>query len=166
MSAFGNRIKAAREKVGLNQSQLAQLAGITKAAVSRYESGLREPRVEHLKAIANALNIPINDLTDEILINIPLPDYSAKLLTEQEYNRLAAAEKERYDLRLLADTFPDKLQQKFTETYQKLNKIGKVEAIIRITELLQFSKYTESDPDNHGLSFKIQLEENADAEAD
>ena len=55
MSAIGSNIKTARKQAGLTQAQLAQMAGITKAAISRYESDLRVPRAEHLKAIAEVL---------------------------------------------------------------------------------------------------------------
>lgn len=157
MSTIGLNIKAAREKAGLNQSQLAEKARITKAAISRYESGLREPRVEHLKAIATALNIPISDLADEVTIKIPLPDYTVRIPTEQERSLMSPAEKEYYDLRLLGDTFPDKLFQRLTDAYQQLNKLGRVEAVIRITELVHFPKYTESDPNNKPLSLHVKF---------
>lgn len=62
LGTIGKNIKIARTRLGLNQSQLAQMAGITKAAISRYEAGLREPRIEHLRAIANALDVSVGFL--------------------------------------------------------------------------------------------------------
>lgn len=91
MGAIGSNIKAARKHAGLNQSQLAQKAGITKAAISRYESGLREPRSEHLKAIAEALGVT----TDELLGIAPLPQQEIPLYEcSQEKAVLTSADQE------------------------------------------------------------------------
>lgn len=75
MGTIGTNIKTARKNAGLSQVQLAQKAGITKAAISRYESGLRKPRAEHLKAMAEALGIS----TDELLGIPPLPSKAIPL---------------------------------------------------------------------------------------
>ena len=69
MSTIGDNIRAARKRAGLSQLQLAQNAGITKAAISRYESGLREPRLEHLKSISEVFGVT----TDELMGIPPLP---------------------------------------------------------------------------------------------
>ena len=62
MGVIGENIKAARVRLGITQTQLAQMAGITKAAISRYEAGLREPKIEHLRSIADALEVSIGYL--------------------------------------------------------------------------------------------------------
>lgn len=69
MSTIGDNIRTARKKAGLSQLQLAQKAGISKAAISRYESGLREPRMEHLKSISEVFGVT----TDELMGITPLP---------------------------------------------------------------------------------------------
>lgn len=54
---IGQRIKAAREKEGLSQTQLAELLGYsTPTAVSLIESGERSVKVETLEKIAHALH--------------------------------------------------------------------------------------------------------------
>lgn len=57
MTALGEAIEVARRAEGFTQEQLADIAGITQAALSRYEHGLREPSDETLAAIADALGV-------------------------------------------------------------------------------------------------------------
>lgn len=75
MNSIGENIKQIRVKFGVNQSELAQKIGVTKAAISRYESGQREPRIEHIKAIADVFGIS----TDELLGISPLPQQESKM---------------------------------------------------------------------------------------
>lgn len=57
MLSLGNRIKSAREKMGITQEELAGDVGISRAAVARYESGEIEPKIKNLIAIATRLNV-------------------------------------------------------------------------------------------------------------
>ena len=50
----------ARQERGLSQEELAQIINSTKSAISRYESGKRQPRIEQLKSIASALDVDVN----------------------------------------------------------------------------------------------------------
>ena len=52
--ATGSIIAAARERAGLTQRQLAELAGTSAAAICEYESGRRVPRVDTLERILAA----------------------------------------------------------------------------------------------------------------
>lgn len=55
---LGELIKAAREKAGMTQVELGKKVGVSGVAIMRYEKGLREPRIEQLRAIADALEVP------------------------------------------------------------------------------------------------------------
>jgi len=61
---IGKRIKAARQKAGMSQEELAQAIGSTKSAVSRYEAGKRQPSYDQLQRISDALGISIYELFD------------------------------------------------------------------------------------------------------
>lgn len=50
----------ARERMGLSQSSLAEIANVAQASVSRYESGLVIPLPEHLDRISEALDRPVS----------------------------------------------------------------------------------------------------------
>ena len=54
---FGNRLREARIRAGLSQSELEELSGIPKARLSRYENGHVEPSIQTLSRLAKALNV-------------------------------------------------------------------------------------------------------------
>jgi len=61
---IGKRIRAARERLGMNQSELARKANVTASYLNRTERGLfQAPSVEKLSAIATALGQRLADLT-------------------------------------------------------------------------------------------------------
>lgn len=51
-------IREGREKLNLNQSQLAELVGVSPQAVQQWESGATQPRGKRLNKIAEVLKIP------------------------------------------------------------------------------------------------------------
>ena len=53
----GEWIKYERKKAGITQSELAARIGVTSATITRYEKGQREPRLDQLQKIAEALNV-------------------------------------------------------------------------------------------------------------
>lgn len=58
---IGENIKAIRKKNKLSQKQLADLVGVSQAAIYYYESGKRDINMVLLSKIANALNVHISD---------------------------------------------------------------------------------------------------------
>lgn len=57
METIGERISALRVSLNLKQKELADLAGVTEATLSRYENNKREPRGIIIAKIADALNV-------------------------------------------------------------------------------------------------------------
>ncbi|MCW2768437.1 MAG: family transcriptional regulator [Nocardioides sp.] len=57
MNRVGEVIETARRARGLTQSELASVAGVTQAALSRYENGLRDPEEDALERVAEALGV-------------------------------------------------------------------------------------------------------------
>ena len=51
-------IREGREKLNLNQSQLAELVGVSPQAVQQWESGATQPRGRRLNKIAEVLKLP------------------------------------------------------------------------------------------------------------
>ena len=60
---FNDVLKQLRNKAGMNQEGLAKRLGLSKSAISMYESGSREPSLEILEAIADIFNVDMNTLT-------------------------------------------------------------------------------------------------------
>ncbi|WUJ72302.1 XRE family transcriptional regulator [Kribbella soli] len=57
MNFLGEAITVTRRARGLTQEELAEMAGVTQAALSRYETAMREPDNEVLERIAGALGV-------------------------------------------------------------------------------------------------------------
>jgi len=60
--ALGKKIRAHRKKLGLSQEELAHCAGVHATYLSAIERGERNPALENLYAIANALDLPLAEL--------------------------------------------------------------------------------------------------------
>mgnify|MGYP000268651141 FL=1 len=71
MSNFSENLRLQRQKKNLSQEELGNLIGVSGVTIMRYEKGTREPKLETIKKIANALKIPVSDL---ININSPIID--------------------------------------------------------------------------------------------
>ena len=63
-SSFAERLKELRKKAGLTQEQLAEIIGIHEATIRRWELSQRQPRMDEIKKLAQALNV-----TDDELLN-------------------------------------------------------------------------------------------------
>lgn len=64
MNSIGDRIAILMKEEKLSQKELARMAGVTEAALSRYLKNERQPKVEILANIATSLNT-----TSDYLIN-------------------------------------------------------------------------------------------------
>jgi len=61
----GETVIALRELAGLNQAQLAEKCGITRAYMSQIENGLRQPSAPVAAEIARHLGVEIGNLAGE-----------------------------------------------------------------------------------------------------
>lgn len=65
-SIMGNRIKAARTKRGITQSQLTAEVGLDAASVEAFEAGHSIPDLPSLIRLAAALHCPVAELVDDL----------------------------------------------------------------------------------------------------
>ena len=59
---FGARLKELRKSENETQPMLAEAIGVSRSAISMYESGAREPDLETLEDIADHYNVDMNYL--------------------------------------------------------------------------------------------------------
>lgn len=59
---FGVRLKQLRKAKGLTQAQMASQMGVSMPAICAWETGKARPRDGRMKALANALGIPMSEL--------------------------------------------------------------------------------------------------------
>lgn len=71
---FGNRIKELRIKHGLSQGDLAKATGLTRQAISNYERGDREPKMETWQKLADYFDVSVpyirGDIDAELIAKI------------------------------------------------------------------------------------------------
>lgn len=64
MAGFGSNLRAARERLGLTQEEVAQRSGVHSTEVSRIEAGKRDPKVSTLERLAKAVEVKPGRLLD------------------------------------------------------------------------------------------------------
>ena len=74
---FPDRLREARDKKGLSQSELAEKAGLQPSAVSHFETGRRSPSFDNLKALSEALQVS----TDYLLGRVDDPRLTGAVAT-------------------------------------------------------------------------------------
>jgi transcriptional regulator with XRE-family HTH domain len=60
-----NKLAEIRYKRGITQRDLAQKAKINFVTIARIESGIFDPRLSTLRALAKALKVKVTDLIEE-----------------------------------------------------------------------------------------------------
>jgi transcriptional regulator with XRE-family HTH domain len=60
--AIGREVRAFREKLGLNLSELANAAGMSVGMLSKVENGMTSPSLGSLQALSRALQVPVTAL--------------------------------------------------------------------------------------------------------
>ncbi len=69
--SFGQRLRRLRKNKGLTQAELAYRVGMHELSISRYELDKRQPQVEEVRKLAEALGVP----QSELLEGSPLPPH-------------------------------------------------------------------------------------------
>lgn len=88
--AFGNRVRAARERLGITQEDLAARVGMSPSHMSIVERGVKVPRMDTVVKLANVLEVSADYLLQDSITQ----SRNNQLLTtimelpEKERNRL------------------------------------------------------------------------------
>ncbi len=67
LQSIGPRIKAARERKGFTQEELAEIVNLSPMHVSVIERGVKPPKLETLVKIANALEASADELLQDVV---------------------------------------------------------------------------------------------------
>ena len=76
---FHEKLQELRKQKGLTQEELAQVLYVSRAAISKWESGRGYPNIDSLKAIANFFGVTVDQLlSGEQVLNIAEEDRKQK----------------------------------------------------------------------------------------
>ena len=78
MNTLGTNIKEARKKAGLTQMELAKLTNLSRSYIGDIEKDRYNPSLATLKAIANALNQPLDTILTDNDINNNEPTLTSR----------------------------------------------------------------------------------------
>ena len=119
MDTIANRIKQGLEKRNMKQADLVDKTKIGKSSISTYISGAYEPKQKNIYKIAQAL-----DVNEAWLMGYDVP-------MEREISNNSTI------------NFNDETNILF-DNFNKLNELGKQEAIKRVEELTYINKYIDT----------------------
>lgn len=63
---LGKLLRQARKKKGWTIKQLADVVGVSGVSICYYENDKRVPKLDHLKWLAQALNLSLSELIERI----------------------------------------------------------------------------------------------------
>lgn len=129
--AVGERIKQARKKAGLTQQELANALGVKYQMIGQYENGKRNPKLQTILKIAQALEVGLFDLISE-------EEYETLLdlrVKERIQNELDSGK-----IRIIESD-----EQRLVNSFAKLNKAGKDKVIEYTEDLAGNSEYQSAN---------------------
>ena len=129
---IGERIRFFRKEQGLTQDDLARKMGIKRGTLAQYESDRRNPKLETLEKISGALGVEIGKLCglsslDDIL-KVADPD------AKEDIYKIAGVAAQNINIQ--------GQREELESAFDKLNNIGREEAVKRVQELTRLSKYS------------------------
>lgn len=147
--SIGENIRRARIEKGITQRELGErLGGISQQQIGQWENGNKNPKLETVHRIANALQVDISEIyTDFAIFKNRVVENSPALSTAKRIGILEDDLFEDLEQRHIVeelDITEDKQELLFE--YNKLNTDGQKEARKRVQELTEIPRYTKSGP--------------------
>lgn len=124
---FGEKLKFIRKQAGMSQEKLAEKLGVSRQAVTKWETDAGIPDIENIMAISALFHISIDELLSNTVTNSSQPDYLYESVTEYDVDRpkdydinlggahevfLSGCEGEKIRIRLTSNILPS-LEQDF-----------------------------------------------------
>lgn len=133
----GDLIKKARINAGMTQAELAERLGITPQAVSQYERGIKNPKLETVIRISEALGVLVPDLYPEGMQAMPILDWM-----ESKGIPIVSGPGEAY-WESLKQTKAEQnsKEEQLLNHFRTLNDNGQTVAVERVQELTQIPAY-------------------------
>ena len=147
-------IKAARLYRGVTQQQLAELCGLATGTIQQYELNKRNPKIEQVAKIANALNLGYSVFSNgEVafydFIDTTSPDRKAQEFNELQLASVHAAESAKNSMseavqEMIQDEKSNSLtnnERNMIDKMKRLNDAGQNKAIEQVELLTKIPEY-------------------------
>lgn len=137
---IGERIKAVRKRKNLTQQELAQRAGIAINSLRLYEGNKREPKVETVQRIADAMFVNLFDL-----IELKAGNDENQTLLQSLRDAVEQARKEGKKPVYVDEGIyfvEMKPLERLISAFESLNDEGRQKLLEYADDLLQLGKYT------------------------
>lgn len=96
--SFGSRLRERREALGLKQSELGKMLGITGAAIGNYENGISSPKADILYQVFDVLKCDANYLFQDEIKELETDDFTVpEIRMVKKYRTLDEYGKETVD---------------------------------------------------------------------
>ena len=92
---FGEKLKTIRKKADMSQEKLAEKLGVSRQAITKWETDMGIPDIENIVAVSALFDISIDELLSKEKDTKKQSDYLFKSVTEYDI-----AETKRYDMKL------------------------------------------------------------------
>lgn len=79
---LGEKLQNLRKENMLSQEKLAELVGVSRQAVSKWETGLSNPDTENLIKLAEIFNISIDEFTGSVFVDNEVTDEMSKKINK------------------------------------------------------------------------------------
>lgn len=139
---IGEKIYTIMRENNLTQKQFAEKIGASQASVNYWVNGDREPKLAHLRKIADTFNINISEL-----LGLPLKKESINIndsiIIDDEDTTKAI--KKIFQNQTLAKEVCSVKREKILILFDELNNNGKDKAIEQVEMLTKIQEYTEED---------------------
>lgn len=153
---IGNRIKNRRKELKFTLQEIADMVGVASSTIQRYESGsISQYKLPVLESIAKAINVnPTWLVKENAQMETNIPD---EIFVKENKPIIKISEPMTFTIKTsdYISSKPKELSQEETillENFNKLNCLGKKEAIKRVSELTEINKYIKNTYDEISAS--------------
>lgn len=133
-----DKIRRARLRKGITQNQIAEKIGISQPTYAQWENGKRKPKLETLKKIADALEVPVSTLYDDYEFVDP-----GEGLTEDQKAKQKAHDQEH--LKVIKKTYGAKNEDKLLHNFNAVNEEGQQKIVEYSNDIAENPKYKKGD---------------------
>lgn len=136
-----SKMRTLRKAAGKSQEDLAQVLGVNRATISKYETGAIEPPLAQIVEIARALDVDLGELLDgetSVLYRVHQSAFEAGRQAEQ-LNNAALRSVFEPDGYSFSDT-----ELLLIRSFSQLNDEGQQKAVERVEELTEIPKYKKA----------------------